>query len=147
MVAVPALWAVRENFPDAHITMLTDEQPGRALVQVADILDGSGLIDDYIVYPVGKPLAMAWLLFRLRIRRFDRLIYLIRGTDGSQRIRRDTRFFRLAGIKKFFGMQGLAADPPRQPGKPMPVGRMWLTLYWRVFAHLDYRHPPRGKGA
>ena len=121
LVAVPALWAVRETYPDAHITMLTDEQPRQSLVQACAILDGSGLIDDYIVYPVGKPLAMARLLFRLRVRKFDRLIYLIKAPDGHRRIRRDACFFRLAGMRKFIGIQGLEADPPSQPGKPMPV--------------------------
>ena len=109
LVAVPALWVVREAYPDAHITILTDEQPGKSRVQPRDILDGSGLIDDYIVYPVGKPLAMARLLFRLRVRKFDRLIYLIRTRDGSRRIRRDACFFRLAGMRKFIGIQGLEA--------------------------------------
>jgi len=111
LATVPALWAVRENFPDAHITMLTDEQPGRALVQPRDILDGSGLIDEYIVYSVGNRLAMAGLLLRLRMRRFSSLLYLIKVYADDRRIRRDRLFFRLAGIKRVIGMDGLPTVP------------------------------------
>jgi len=121
LVAVPALWAVREAYPDAHITMLTDEQPGASRIQPRDVLDGSGLIDDYILYPVGKPLAMARLLFRLRVGKFDSLIYLIHAPSGSRRIRRDACFFRLAGINRFVGTDGFTPYPPMQPGRPMPV--------------------------
>lgn len=146
LVAVPALWAVREAYPDARITMLTDEQPGMSKVQASSILDGSGLIDDYIVYSGLKPLELALLLFRLRVGKFDHLIYLIRTPDGSRRIWRDMRFFRLAGIRRFTGFQGLTADPPRQPGKPMPVvPHVTDTLLARLRAS-GLRTPPAGRG-
>ena len=105
LVAVPALWAVRDNFPDAHITMMTDDHPGRGLVQSSDILDGSGLIDDYILYPVGNPRALFRLLFRLRKEKFDSLVYLIRAHEKIRRIRRDRLYFGLAGINRLFGMR------------------------------------------
>ena len=121
MASVPALWVVREAYPDAHITMLTDEKPGESRVQPRDILDGSGLIDDYIVYPGGKPLAMARLLFRLRIQRYNSLVYLIRQFANNPRVRRDKMFFRLAGIKEFIGTRGFGNNLPMQLGRPMPV--------------------------
>jgi ADP-heptose:LPS heptosyltransferase len=99
--------------------MLTDEQPGRSLVQACDILDGSGLIDDYIVYPVGSPLVMARLLLQLRSRKFDILVYLIRANVDDRRIQRDKLFFRLAGIKRCIGMQEFCKPPINRPGMPM----------------------------
>lgn len=115
LVAVPALWALRKSFPDARITMLTDEQPGRALVQAWNILDGSGLIDDYIVYPVGSRLALAKLLLRLRRAKFDCLAYLIRCDEKGRRARRDRVFFRLAGIRRLIGMSGQTDAARAQP--------------------------------
>ena len=146
LVAVPALWAVRDNFPDAHITMLTDEQPGRALVQACDIFDGSGLIDDYIVYPVGNPAAMARLLLQLRSRKYDSLVYLIRAYANDLRIRRDKLFFRLAGIKRCIGMRGLCKRPTKSPGNPMPaVPHVADTLLVRLRAD-GLKTPPAGQG-
>lgn len=146
MVAVPALWAVRENFPDARITMLTDEQPGRSLVQACDILNGSGLIDDYIVYPAGKPLALAQLLLQLRSRKFDSLVYLIRAYVADRRIQRDKLFFRLAGIKRYIGMQEFSRSPIKGIDSTMPaVPHMADTLLTRLWAD-GLKTPPAGQG-
>jgi len=106
LTSIPALRVVRASHPLAHITMMTDEQPGRRLVQANDILDGSGLIDDYIVYSAGSHLSLARLLLRLRFERFDCLIYLVRSAQGGRRLLRDKLYFKLAGIKRLFCMQG-----------------------------------------
>jgi ADP-heptose:LPS heptosyltransferase len=106
LVVIPALRVVRTSYPQAHITMMTDGQPGRRLVQANDILDGSGLIDDYIIYKAGSHLSLARLLLRLRLEKFDSLIYLIRIAPGGRRLLRDKLYFKLAGIKRFFCMQG-----------------------------------------
>ena len=146
LVAVPALWAVRENFPDAHITMLTDEQPRRSLVQARDIIDGSGLIDDYIVYPVGKPLVLARLFLQLRSRKFDSLVYLIRAYVDDRRILRDKLFFKLAGIKRYIGMQEFSNSPTYSLGSPMPaVPHVADTLLTRLRAD-GLKTPPVGQG-
>jgi ADP-heptose:LPS heptosyltransferase len=93
LVALPAFRAVRDNFPHAHITLLTDNQYGESRVQCKEILDGSGLVDEYILYTydssfLGKalrPMRMLALIVQLRKRGFDALIYfsprelLIRG--------------------------------------------------------------------
>lgn len=146
LVAVPALWALRDNYPDAHITMLTDEQPGQARVQVCDILDGSSLIDDYIVYPVGKPLIIARLLLQLRIRRFDLLIYLIRRVEGPWRVQRDKLFFRLAGIKRFIGMQGICKRPTKSSSNPMTVVPHVADTILTMIRVDGLKTPPAGQG-
>lgn len=146
LVAVPSLWVIRENFSDAHITMLTNEQPGRHRVQAWEILDGSSLIDDYIVYPGPRPLALARLLLSIRARGLDTLVYLIRTHDRASRIARDIRFFKVAGIKNLIGTEGFCKYPPRQLGKPMAiVPHMADALLARLRAS-GLRTPPPGLG-
>jgi len=146
LVAVPSLWVIRENFPNAHITMLTDEQPGRHLVQAWEVLDGSSLIDDYITYPGLRPSAMARLLFSIRKRNFDAFVYLIGTNNGAPRISRDIRFFKLAGIRNFIGTKGFCTYPPRQPGKPMPVVPHIADTLLERLRTSDLQTPPVGKG-
>ncbi len=146
LIAVPALWAVRENFSHAHITMLSDEQPERHLIQARDILDGSGLIDDYFVYPAGKILGMVWLLLQLRSRKFDSLVYLIRANIDDRRIKRDKLFFRLAGIKQYIGMQEFSKCPTYSLGSLMPVvPHIADTILTRLRADA-LKTPPAGQG-
>ena len=52
LVSVPALHVIREHLPNARLTLLTDFQIGKNYIQARDILDGSGLVDDYLLYPV-----------------------------------------------------------------------------------------------
>ncbi|MBU4273703.1 MAG: glycosyltransferase family 9 protein [Planctomycetes bacterium] len=146
LVAVPALWAVLENYPDAHITMLTDEQPGRTLVQTCNILDGSGLVDDYIFYPVGNLTAMARLLLRIRSGKFDSLVYMVRATANDRRVLRDKRFFRLAGIKRVLGTQGLPVAPEISKARCLPrLPHVTDTLLRRLAAS-GLHVPPEGDG-
>lgn len=146
LVAVPALWVVRETYPNAHITMLTNKQAGKSLVQACDILDGSGLIDDYIVYPVGRPLAKAGLLFHLRSRKFDSLVYLIRAYLDDRRIKRDKLFFRLAGIKRYIGMQEFSKKPTYSLDSQMSaVPHMADTILARLRAD-GLKTPPVRQG-
>ncbi|MBN2108334.1 MAG: glycosyltransferase family 9 protein [Deltaproteobacteria bacterium] len=120
LVAIPALRVVRMNYPQAYITMMTDDQPGRRLVQANDILNGSGLIDDYILYSAGSQLSLVRLLLRLRHEKFDGLIYLIRITHGGRRLFRDKLYFKLAGIKRFFCLQGGANPYEISSGSVLP---------------------------
>ncbi len=146
LVAVPSLWVIRENFPDAYITMLTDDQPGRNLVQPSQILDGSGLIDDYITYPGLRPLAMARLLFSILKRNFDALVYLIRAGNHASRISRDIRFFKLAGIRNFIGTEGFYDYPSKQPGRPIPVVPRAADALLERLRTSGLRTPPAGRG-
>jgi ADP-heptose:LPS heptosyltransferase len=146
LVAVPALRAVRDNFPDARITMLSNTQPGRRLVQASDVLDGSGLIDDYIVYPMHNMLATASLLVRLRISRFNAVVYLIRAFSGESRIRRDEVFFRLAGIRRIIGTREFLTLPEKREGRPLPrLPHMGEILLARLAASGLEVPPKNGK--
>ena len=54
LVSVPSFWAIRQNFPGAKVTLLCDQQVGRRYVLAADVLRGSGTVDDFMLYPVGE---------------------------------------------------------------------------------------------
>lgn len=105
LAAVPSLWAIRENFPGARVTMLTDAHPARSLVQSDEVLAGSSLIDEYLFYHTGKLLSVIHLLVTIRFKKFDKLVYLVRGSSDSSRIVRDKLFFKLAGIRECVGMK------------------------------------------
>ena len=121
LVSVPALWAVSENFPEAQITMLTNEPQVKGLVQANTILDGSGMVDDCLFYPVGKPWEIVRLLFQLRSRKFDALVYLIRAYEDDPRVKRDKIFFWLAGVPVQLGMKQLPSDVRQASLRPLPV--------------------------
>lgn len=110
LAVVPALWALRANFPKAHITMLTDSPPGKSLVQASDILAGSGLIDEYVFYFTTGWFEILRLLHLLRARKYHTLVYLVNPYATSQRFWRDKIFFRLAGIKGYIGMSRLPKE-------------------------------------
>lgn len=126
LVSVPALWAVRDRFPQARIAMLCDSQRGRNHVSPADLLRGGGMVDEFIAYPVDmspsgrllRPMRMLTLAMKLRSRRFDALVYLAPTGRLAAQVERDRKFFALAGITRTYGLT--ASDlPPRRA--PLPV--------------------------
>lgn len=132
LVAVPAMWRVREAYPDARITLLCDRQAGKDYVLAPDLLRNSGIVDDFMVYPVHtidgvrrvKRSTRARLLLRLRLRRFDTLIYLAPSGRSGDQVERDRKFFRWAGVGNILGMQSVRPVPPpgsRTPLAPMPT--------------------------
>lgn len=50
LVSVPALWAIRDNYPEAHLTLLCDGHIDRDYVTASDVLEGSGIADDFFPY-------------------------------------------------------------------------------------------------
>ena len=121
IVAIPALRVIRENFPEAHVCLLTREFPGKGFVSPQEVLGESGLVDEYIVYSSADPLKVLALCVRLRLRRFEHAVYLVRADDSEARIERDFRFFRVLGITSVLGARGIPRIPPRQEGEPLPV--------------------------
>ena len=129
LVALPALWAVREHFRDARITLLCDHHPRKNYVLASDLLSGSGVVDGFMHYaidpsPTGRllmPLRMAALAARIRRGGFDTLVYLAPTGRLPSQVRRDRLFFRAAGIRRFIGMDAdLGMPPPPAPGREQP---------------------------
>lgn len=131
IVSLPALWAVRRHWPEAKLTLLCDVHPGRNYVLGSDIFDGSGLCDaleHYEVPAAGEArlrtaLRQLRLLVRLRARRFDALVYLAPSIRQPAQVRRDVRFFRLAGLRQIYGAAHFPPVPVKHPGQPFPVGQ------------------------
>ena len=109
VVALPALWSLREAYPDAHIALLSNRDAKNPHYISPDcVLPKEGLVDEFIAYPtnLGKAASvatMASLAVKLRQKRFDTLAYLMPRVRSFAQIERDERFFHLAGIEKILG--------------------------------------------
>jgi asparagine synthase (glutamine-hydrolysing) len=125
IVALPAMWLVRKNYPAAHIALLCDRHPGKTHVIASDLLRGSRIFDEYLSYPVSesgefmRSGRMATLLANIRRKKFDTLVYLAPTNRTAEQIARDRRFFSMAGIRDFIGMHGFEHLEPKQEGEPM----------------------------
>jgi len=154
LVAVPALRAVRNYFSGACITMLCDQQSDGHYVQARDLLEGSGLVDDFITYPAGsrfqekfRDVNRLWeIVAHLHRAHYDCLVYLVRGGRSNYSLKRDLLLFRIIGIRRFFGHRGLQFVPPDQAPRPLrPVPHQSDQILSRL-AITGIPVPPPGHG-
>jgi ADP-heptose:LPS heptosyltransferase len=105
MVAVPALRMVERAFPQAKRLMLTNIPVHAKAPAAAAVLEGSGLVHEYLSYPVGTRSAGELLRLWWKIRKFrpEVLVYLAQAR-GQKAIERDRSFFKLCGIRKIVGL-------------------------------------------
>lgn len=107
VIAVPAMRLIRKEYPSAKITLLTNS-PVNGSIKAASsykVLNGSGLIDDYIEYPhrssnLKDLFKLAKSIISLKP---EMLIYLMPVRSFQQRLR-DYIFFLLMGITKSKGL-------------------------------------------
>jgi heptosyltransferase III len=108
LVALPAFRLVRDAFPEARITVLTNHAHSdhAKSVGMQAILAGAGLVDDYLYYPLG--LRDPGELFRLRNRiareRFDIIVYVSSPDSTALKVIRDALFFLGCGIRRQYGV-------------------------------------------
>ncbi|NBV25422.1 MAG: hypothetical protein EBS05_26350, partial [Proteobacteria bacterium] len=127
IVALPALWVLRRQFPQAHLTLLSDRHPRKNYVLAPDLLQRSGVVDAFAPYVVDdspsgrllRPLRMLGLLWRLRRTGYDTLAYLAPSSRRPAEVARDRKFFGAAGIRHFLGMGGFTPLPVKVPGQPL----------------------------
>jgi ADP-heptose:LPS heptosyltransferase len=111
LVALPALWALRDAFPNSHLTYLSnaDDENNPHYVTARGVFPETGLFDSWISYPkLGGARGVTRLLrlaMNLRRQKFDAVMYMTTRTRTVRQIDRDVRFFRLAGIPKIFGVE------------------------------------------
>ena len=146
MVALPALWAIRRQFPQARLTLLTNiDLKNEHYVSPADVLPREGLIDDLIAYPtnLGRMQSSAAhldLAVRLRKSRFDAVIYLMPRVRSEKQIRRDRAFFRFAGIRQVWGSEFILENRLKPPvPRPAPVIESEAVFLLRMLDHCGIR--------
>ncbi len=128
LVSLPAFWAIRECYPKAHITLLTNanlNNPNYILAR--NVLPEEGLFDDWLSYPseLGKLQTITTfskLFLEIRLRNFDALFYLTTRNRTVKQIKRDVLFFRSAGIKNIIGTEYLLKNLlDTEVSRPLPV--------------------------
>jgi ADP-heptose:LPS heptosyltransferase len=155
IMSLPAIWAVRRNWPDAKLTLLCDKHPGRSYVLGSDILGPTGLFDSIEHYAVpsqghghirslGSRLR---LLLRLRAQRYNALIYLAPSIRKREQVKRDLIFFRAVGVDRVYGAKHFPQVPIKQPGKPFEVGPSEADLLLARLAADGIPIPGYGKGS
>src|SRR5437762_363249 len=113
IVALPAFWALRDAFPNANISLLSNYDPDNPdYVTGRNVLPDNGLFDGWLTYPssIGSMrtlYARLKLLAKIRREKFDAVVYLMTRNRTPRQIARDVRFFRLAGINSIFGVDNL----------------------------------------
>ncbi len=113
LVALPAIWGIRKAFPSAHLALLSNADTDNPHYVSADkVLPEHGLIDEWITYPasggkIASLPAMLKLMFELRRKRFEAVVYLTPRIRTLEQIDRDVRFFGFSGISKFIGIEYL----------------------------------------
>lgn len=116
IVSLPALWAIRKRFPNAEITLLTNENSRHSkFVMAKSILPEHSLIDRWMFYPSSlSRIETAFVRFKLfvslRLKNFDALFYLMPRTRAASSIERDKKFFKLCGVRNIYGADYLAAN-------------------------------------
>ncbi len=124
VVALPAIWAIRRYFPKAFMALLYDQHAGRNYPPALRTLPERGLFDEFFSYQANQDGAPFWSLIglipQIRRKQFDTLVYLAPSLRSKRQIWRDLVFFRLAGIKRFIGDQGMMDYDKLAGQKPLP---------------------------
>lgn len=107
LVALPALNCLREAFPQAKIIYVWQRYNNSNFVTPVEILDGSGLVDEFRCYPLSKSVTKSfwnylrlWLFCTLR----DIDVGIVLEPPYWSAVRK--KFFRLCGIEEIVGPNG-----------------------------------------
>ena len=104
VVALPSLHLIERRYPGARRVILSEQLTSSKAAALRLVLENSGLVDDYMDYPVqNRGIGdIVHLHRRIRALRPDVLIYLVEA-QRPQRIWRDYLFFRSCGIPRLIG--------------------------------------------
>jgi heptosyltransferase-3 len=131
LVALPAYWSIREAFPRARLTLMSEYPQHSTHVDPSRILPPNGLFDEYKFFParlkLTQPLEVTRLGVSLARARYQRVVYLApRLRWQAWRAWRDLAFFGLCGYLKVLGASGSQSVAryldPRYP-RPLPEVR------------------------
>ena len=104
VVAVPCFHAIARAFPRHRRILLANAVDSARASSAESVLEGTGLIDGAMYFPVGRGKLSHSVALAQQIRRLDArvLVYLAPRTTGLQ-VYRDLMFFRAAGIRRVIG--------------------------------------------
>ena len=105
IVAVPAINAIRRQFPDATLVLMTASE-GDEVVWADVVLREFGTIAAFLTYrreDLLNPSRLLRLLARVRAHRIDLVVHLSSDENSALRRGRDRLFFACAGIRRFVG--------------------------------------------
>jgi len=105
VVALPTFRWVARAFPSARRYVLTNFSISAKAPPLAEVLDGTGLVDGYVEYPVGirNPSRLWALAEDVRRLKPDVLVYLV-PPRGLFKAWRDYLFFRACGVASLIGV-------------------------------------------
>ncbi len=107
VVALPSFQALRRRFGKARVVLLTNTpvDGGLKAASSVQVLEGTGLVDDYIEYPHGRwsPGNLMAVVRRIRAEAPRIGVYLMQRRTRSQ-LARDRLFFRACGIRSMIGL-------------------------------------------
>jgi ADP-heptose:LPS heptosyltransferase len=143
VVAIPCFHLIRRAFPSAHITVLTNHPVEAKAAPLASVLDGSGLFDELLDYPVELRQLRQIVDLRNRIRagNFDVVVHLTAARGLINSIR-DYFFFRWCGIPRVIGVpfRDVGLDSVRiAPGRH-EAESLRLVNRLRKLGQIDLRH-------
>jgi ADP-heptose:LPS heptosyltransferase len=127
IAALPSLWLLREQFKDAHFTLLSEIPQHGNQLPPEQVLPPEGLVQRFIKYrggsSMGRLLSLFLTILSLRRMKFDAVAYLLPTIRSPKQRLRDAWFFRFAGIKQMLAFEGYPDDPlPRSvDGSLVPV--------------------------
>jgi heptosyltransferase III len=135
VVALPCLHLIRRSYPQAHIVLLTNHPVSGKAAPAMQILDGSGICDESIGYPVGvrNPGTLVNLRRQIKSYSFD-LAVLLNGSRGRFNAMRDWLFFRACGIPEIIGLAMGKEDMPMAASNGLLVEQECSRLARRVNA-------------
>src|SRR5437879_6578359 len=104
IVAVPAIQALRDAYPDASLVLMTASSP-HSRIWADAVLREFGWFDDFVTYDPDdlSVSALTKLLGKIRKVRANMVLHLGSERNSWLRILRDRVFFSLAGISRFVG--------------------------------------------
>lgn len=144
LVALPSFRAIRETYPNAHISLLTNGDSKNPSNLIAKEILPKGLFDDWIAYPKINLKNTRKLIFDLRKEKFDAVFYLMNRNRTHFRVKRDVLFFHLAGISKIFGVNHLLKNLlTMKPTKPVKKVESEMEFLLDGLYKEDLPLPPR----
>ena len=154
IVGIPALRAVKRNFPGHEIVLLQNVNDPETIVRASQVIPRE-LIDRYFEYEArpgqSSKSQFFGLWLKIRRERFEAAVYLVSSERPARSVHRDKLFFRACGIKRLIGFHPFADAElfPRDPaGRPAMTDQEAIRKLRRlekdeirVDPELDLRQP------